>query len=139
MIDTVVKALKNLCATLLGDGTTADEIPGTTVVDVVNQITLAKGGSIPEGELRTLTLTSVAGTASGTTKITVSGNDSGQLYYDAGGSVGIPQYLEDISDWTSWDGTSDITATDGETICVAEANSNGFAVAAGTCSINSNV
>lgn len=139
MIDTTVKALKNLCAVIKGDGTKAEDIPGETIVDVINQITIAKGGDIPSGELNTLTLTSVPGTASGTTKITVKGNGSGQLYYKAGGSIKLPEYLEDISTWTTWDGTSDITATDSETICVAEADSNNLAIAAGTCTINSNI
>lgn len=139
MIDTTVKALKNLCATLKGDGTKAEDIPGDTIVDVINQITIAKGGEIPSGELGTLTLTSVPGTAPGTTKITVTGNGSGQLYYKAGVSVKLPDYLADISTWTTWDGNSDITATDSETICVAEADDNDLAIAAGTCTINSNI
>lgn len=140
MIDTTVKALKNLCATLKGGSTTADDIPGETIVDVINQITIAKGGSIdPSGELGSLTLTSVPGAASGTTKITVTGNGSGQLYYKTGGSVKTPEYHEDISEWTTWDGISDIAATDAEVICVAEADSNNLAVAAGTCTVNSNV
>ena len=139
MIDTTVKALKNLCATLKGSSTTADDIPGETIVDVINQITIAKGGDIPSGELKTLTLTSTAGTAKGTTKITVSGNGSGQLYYKTGGNIKLPTYEEDISSWTTWDGTSDITATDGETICVAEANASNLAIAAGACTINANI
>lgn len=140
MIDTTVKALKNLCATLKGGSTTADDIPGETIVDVINQITIAKGGSVdPTGELKTLTLTSVAGSTEGTTKITVSGNGSGQLYYETSGSINLPAYHEDISDWTTWDGTSDITATDGETICIAEADAQGLAIAAGTATVNSNI
>lgn len=139
MIDTTVKALKNLCATLKGGSTTADDIPGETIVDVINQITIAKGGDIPSGELKKLTLTSAAGTAKGTTKITVTGNGSGQLYYKTGRSIKLPAYEEDISEWTTWDGTSDITATDGESICVAEANASNLAIAAGSCTINANV
>lgn len=139
MIDTTVKALKNLCATLKGGSTTADDIPGETIVDVINQITIAKGGDIPSDELKKLTLTSAAGTAKGTTKITVTGNGSGQLYYKTGSSIKLPAYEEDISEWTTWDGTSDITATDGESICVAEANASNLAIAAGSCTINANV
>lgn len=140
MIDTTVKALKNLCATLKGGSTTADDIPGETIVDVINQITIAKGGSVdPTGELKTLTLTSAAGSTEGTTKITVTGNGSGQLYYKTGGAVGLPAYKEDISNWTTWDGISDITATDGENICVAEADASNLAIAAGICAVNSNI
>lgn len=139
VIDTTVKALKNLCAVLLGDGSTWEDIPGTTIPEVINQIAIAKGGEDPGGELGTLTLTSVPGTAKGTTKITVSGNGSGQLYYNVSGSIHLPEYLEDISSWTTWDGKSDITATDGESICVAEADAQNLAIAAGTCTINSNI
>ena len=42
MIDTTVKALKELVAKILNDGSTWEDIPGETVVDVINQITLAK-------------------------------------------------------------------------------------------------
>ena len=137
MIDTTVKALKNLCAALKSGGSTWEDIPGETVVDVINQITLAKGGDIPTGEeLGTLTLTSRPGSAIGTTKITVSGNGSGQLYYKTAGSVSLPAYLADISDWTTWDGTADITAADGEMICVSEADASNRAISAGTCTVN---
>lgn len=135
-IDTTVKALKNLCAVIKGGGTKADDIPGETIVDVINQIAIAKGGEDPSGELGTLTLTSVPGTAVGNTKITVTGNGNGQLYYKVSSAISLPEYLEDVSSWTTWNGTADITATDGETICVAEADSNNLAIAAGTCTVN---
>jgi hypothetical protein len=138
MVNTTVIALKKLCAAIKNDGTTWEAIPGETVPDVIDQITLAKGGEDPGGELATLTVTSVPGTASGTTKITVSGNGSGQLHYETSGAISLPAYHEDISSWTTWDGTSEITATDGETICVAEADSNNLAIAAGTVTVNAN-
>lgn len=139
MINTTVIALKKLCVAIKNDGTKWEEIPGETVPDVIDQITLAKGGDDPSGELATLTVSTVPGTASGTTKVTVSGNGSGQLYYEVSGAISLPEYHEDISSWTTWDGTSDITATDGETICIAEADTKGLAVAAGTATVNSNV
>lgn len=138
MVNTTIQALKNLCAVLKADGTKASEIPGDTIPDVINQIAIAKGGEDPAGELGTLTVTSEAGTTSGTTKITVSGNGSGQLYYKTGGSVGLPSYLDDITDWTTWNGTSEIEATDGEVICIAEADTQGLAIAAGTATVNAN-
>ena len=139
VIDTTVKALKNLCAVIKGDGSTWEDIPGTTVPDVINQIAIAKGGDDPSGELKELTVTSTPGTAVGTTKITVSGNGSGQLHYKTSGSGIAIAYHEDLSEWTTWDGTSDITATDGESICIAEADSQGLAIAAGEATINANV
>lgn len=139
MVNTTVQALKNLCAVLKGDGATAADIPGDTIPDVINQIAIVKGGDDPGGELATLTVSTAPGTAKGTTKVTVSGNGSGQLYYETSGSISLPAYHEDISNWTTWDGTSDITATDGETICIAEADAQGLAIAAGTATVNSNV
>lgn len=139
MVNTTVEALKNLCAVIKGGSTTAADIPGDTIPDVINQIAIAKGGDDPSGELTALTVTSVPGTTSGTTKITVSGNGSGQLYYETSGAISLPAYHEDISSWTTWDGTSDITATDGESICIAEADAQGLAIAAGTATVNSNV
>jgi hypothetical protein len=140
MISTTVVSLKKLCAAILNDGTTWDEIPGETVPDVIDQITLAKGGSIdPGGELGTLTVTSEAGTTSGTTKITVSGNGSGQLYYKTSGNAIVINYHDDLSEWTTWNGTSEIEATDGENICIAEADAQNRAIAAGTATINANV
>lgn len=138
MVNTTVQALKNLCAVLKGGGATAADIPGDTIPDVINQIAIVKGGDDPGGELGTLTVTSVPGTTSGTTKITVTGNGSGQLYYKVSGSIKLPAYHEDISDWTTWNGTAEITATDGGIICVAEADSNNLAIAAGTATVNSN-
>lgn len=137
VVDTTVKALKNLCAVLKNDGSKMDDIPGETIVDVINQIAIAKGGEDPSGELGTLTVTSVPGTASGATKITVTGNGSGQLYYQVSSTISLPEYLEDISDWTTWNGTADITATDGNTICIAETSSRGLAIAAGTTTVDS--
>lgn len=138
IIDTIVKALKNLCATIKDDGSTWKDIPGTTIVDVINQITIAKGGGDPSGELSTLTVTSVAGSTVGTTKITVKGNGSGQLYYKTGGNVKLPIYHEDVTNWstTTWDGKSDITATDGEIMCIVEVDENNLAVAGGSCTVN---
>lgn len=136
MIDTTVKALKNLCAAIKGDGSTWQDIPGDTIVDVINQITIAKGGEDPSAELGTLAVTSRPGSTIGTTKVTVSGNGSGQLYYKTAGNIKLPAYGEDISSWSTWDGTSDITATDAEMICIAEADSHTHAIAAGTCTVN---
>lgn len=81
MVNTTVIALKKLCAAIKNDGTKWEAIPGETVPDVIDQITLAKGGDDPGGEL----------------------------------------------------------ATDGESICIAEADAGGLAVAAGTATVNSNV
>ena len=41
IIDTKVEALKELCAAIKGGATTAESIPGYTVVDVIQEITSA--------------------------------------------------------------------------------------------------
>ena len=88
--------------------------------------------------LTALTVQSAAGTASGDTKITVSGYTlgSGESYKykvaDTAESVVIGQ---NVSAWTAWDGTSDITAATGKKITVAVADSTGAAVAAGNATV----
>lgn len=139
MVNTTVEALKNLCAVIKGGSTKAADIPGDTIPDVINQIAIAKGGDDPGGELGTLTVTSVPGATKGATKITVTGNGSGQLHYKVSGSGIAINYHDDLSDWTTWDGTSDITATDGENICIAEADAQGLAIASGTATVNAKV
>lgn len=75
------------------------------------------------GVLGTLTVESEAGSASGTTKITVSPDKLGgrSYVYKTAASVTAPTYGADLSSgWTVWDGTSDITATTGNKIGIAE-------------------
>ena len=71
----------------------------------------------------TLSVASVEGTASGNTKVTVQPSiGSGNSYkYKTGASITAPTYDQSItSGWTVWDGTSDITATTGNKIGIAE-------------------
>ena len=87
-----------------------------------------------------LTVVSEAGSASGTTKLTVTppityGN---HYVYQTDASVTLPTAGEDVSGWTAWDGQSDITATSGQEIAVAEANAANEAVAAGKTSVTVN-
>lgn len=72
--------------------------------------------------LGSLTLASVAGTASGDTKITVDkGLQAGTVWVQkSGASQALPTWDQDLSSWTAWDGTSDITATTGHKLVVAE-------------------
>ena len=136
MVNTTVIALKKLCAAIKNDGTKWEAIPGETVSDVIDQITLAKGGGEPTGDLGTLTVASVPGTTSGTTKITVSGNGSGKLYYKVDDTAIPIEYHDDLSSWSTWNGTSDITANDGENVCIAEADAQGLAIASGVTTVN---
>ena len=43
-----------------------------------------------------------------------------------------------MSSWTPWDGVSDITATNGQEICIVEADADNKAVAAGETTVTAN-
>lgn len=115
--------------------TAADEdelrIGGIILVDAM--------GNAPAGEgvtaAGTLTVTSAAGTAEGTTKITVSPTlTEGDSYtYKVGDADEIVTDGQVLSDgWTAWNGTADITAATGKILIVAEIDSEGRAVRAGS-------
>lgn len=93
------------------------------------------GGS--EGTLGTLTVSSAAGTASGTTKLTVTpAKASGNLYkYKAAASATPVTYGQNVQTWTAWDGAADITATTGQVVTVVECGSDYKAVASGSATV----
>lgn len=150
---TTVEAMKHLICYIKNDGTTIDDIALTNATDLWEQIGLAfnarfnnasgdtSGGTTgPTGTLSVLSVASTLGEAEGTTRITVSDATSANAIFKyAIGNVKLPMYGEDLSIWASWDGVSDIAATDGMKICVAEVDSSNLAIAAGTTIINSNV
>ena len=91
----------------------------------------------PGGTLGSLTVASVAGTASGDTKITVSeSKGAGNVYKIMidleAATVALDQ---DVSSWTTWNGTADITAASGKIITVVEASSDGKALKAGSATV----
>lgn len=91
----------------------------------------------PGGTLGSLTVASVAGMASGDTKITVSEEKgSGDVYKIMidleAETVALGQ---DVSSWTTWNGSSDITAASGKIITVVEASSDGKALKAGSVTV----
>lgn len=91
------------------------------------------------GSLASITVTSAAGTASGDTKLTLSGYTpgTGESYvYKVASTVAPAISYHQIPDytWTQWDGTSDITAATGKKITVASVNQNGV-VAAGSATV----
>ena len=53
-----------------------------------------------------------------------------------GATVALPAYGETVgSDWTEWDGTEAISATNGQQIAVVEVDASGKAVAGGTAAV----
>lgn len=94
-----------------------------------------------ENTLGTLTVTSAAGTASGTTKITVTPAkaDAGNVYkYKVGSAAETVTYGQNVRNWSTWDGTSDITAASSQKITVVEADSAYKALKSGDATVTAN-
>ena len=83
---------------------------------------------LSSAELRALTVTSVAGGASGKTAIAVTpALASGCSYkYKAAASPTLPTYDQVCTTgYTAWDGSAEITATSGQTIVIVEVTTDG--------------
>lgn len=93
--------------------------------------------SITDGTLGNLQVVSVAGTLSGDTAIYVNPALTETSYvYKTDTTVDLPSYDEDLSTgWTAWDGTSDITATTGNQIVIAEVDGSTLAKLAGRATV----
>lgn len=92
-----------------------------------------------DGTLATITVESAAGTAVGDTKITVTYSskpaDAVYYYQIATGTPASVAYGEVLdSDWTSWNGTSDITAATDKKITIVAAV-GGAAIASGNATV----
>lgn len=114
---------------LMGMTLFAEYLDGIAVADVDSSPTLG-----------TLTVNSVEGTESGTTKITVSpGKENpGNVYkYKIADAAAQVTYGMNVKTWTLWDGESDITAEDGKTITVVEADGTYQAQASGSATVDS--
>lgn len=126
---TNVAALKRLAAAIVGGGITADDVPGDTNAEVIDYIAKYEAGEY----VAALTVTSVAGTTTGTTKVTVtpaltSGNS--YVYQTNPSQITSPDYLETV-DYAEWNGTADITAEDDHYIGIYEVNSDSQVVGFG--------
>ena len=93
------------------------------------------------GKLDTLTVVSAEGSASGKTALTVTGHTlkSGEGYVYKTHATDAPAVSlgDDVSTWSTWNGSANITATTGHKITVAVKDSNGEAVAAGSTDVTS--
>lgn len=92
--------------------------------------------------LAELTVTSEAGSASGKTKVTVTGYTlaTGDKYvYKVDTAATEVIYGADLSAWTEWDGTSDITAATDKVITVAVVNHDDEALASGYATVVAHV
>lgn len=127
-ISTSKAAVGGLSCTMTGYKSLAD-----STIQPINLYRLT-----PDGGLAEVTVASAAGTASGDTKITVSGYTlptGAHWVYKVGTTAPTIGYREmpDYT-WTEWDGTSDITAATDKKITIAAVNQNG-AIAAGSATV----
>lgn len=102
----------------------------------VFQVSGTAGGDTP-AELGELTVTSVAGTNTGDTKIAVTPVlTSGNSYkYKVGDTAQAVTAGKNVQTWTAWNGTDDITAETGKVITVVECDSTYKAVNAGSATV----
>jgi hypothetical protein len=88
--------------------------------------------------LGTLTVNSVAGAATGDTKITVNPakENTGNVYkYKVAADAVTVGYGQNLRNWTTWDGKADIKATTGQKITVVECDGTYKALNAGSTSV----
>lgn len=129
-ISTSKAAVGGLSCTMTGFKSLADQS-----VQPINLYRLSPAG----GQLDSITVASAAGTASGTTKLTISDYTkpagAQYVYKTASGTAPTIGYRQtpDFT-WTAWDGSADITAATGQKITVAAVNQNG-AIAAGSATV----
>lgn len=117
---------------------------GTSQVTVTGHVSINDQDTMPmefydiPAPLKTVTVTSAAGTAVGDTAITVSGYTLGT---GESWKYAVGDYPEDVeyeqvlsgTEWTSWNGSTDITAATGKIITVAAVTTaDSKAVAAGS-------
>lgn len=84
-----------------------------------------------------LTVTSEAGTEVGDTKISVAealGEGHKYSYKIADAETDV-EYWEYVTDWTEWDGESEITADSGDVITVVESTGDYHALSAGSATV----
>lgn len=132
-------ALKKLAAKMKGGATSANDIEGNTIADVLGVITDLYEGSTPL-VLGDLTIASVAGSEVGNTVVTVNpalGANNSYRYKTDPSSTELPERNEDLSTWTSWDGVSEITAEDGHKLIVCEVDANNLALKGGVTTVAS--
>lgn len=94
---------------------------------------------LTSGSLKTLKVTSAAGTKAGDTKVTVTptATDSNTYKYKVGENLDMPVKGQNVKGWTVWDGSSDITAETGKEIVIVECDAKYKVVGAGKTEVTS--
>lgn len=99
-------------------------------VDAVAVVTIANSP-----DLKTITVTPSAGTATGTTKATVSGNTGANLKYKLGAAAVPVEYGQNVRTWSNFTANADIPATAGQTLTVVEYDEYYKATGAGSAAV----
>lgn len=129
---TNVEALKLLASGIFK--VDVSDIKGETISEVLIHCAVNYAGVKIDSEMGVLEIKSVKGSNDGFTALTItpsltSGNS--YRYKTAPSDMEIPEFKADLSDWLTWDGSSDIEGEDGHEICVCEVDSNNLAVKGG--------
>lgn len=98
-------------------------------------------GTIDDGKLDALTVKSAAGSSSGKTKITVTPElESGHTYKykSADSTAPTVENLQNVRNWASWDGKSELTIATGQKLTVVECDSNYRAIKSGEATVTAN-
>jgi hypothetical protein len=112
---------------VVASGSSATWLPGTNIIEIT--VTIGEESQIysvtvdkTNGILGTLTVASEAGTTSGYTAITITETlTEGHTYrYKTDTTLEEPELDEDLALWDVWDGESEIEATTGHEIVIAE-------------------
>lgn len=88
--------------------------------------------------LGTLTVQSAEGTESGKTKLTVAEGieDSGNVYkYKSGDEAPKVEYGQNVRNWSTWNGTEELTIATGQYVTVVECDASYQALNAGSCQV----
>lgn len=92
-------------------------------------------------DLTSLTVSSAAGTSTGKTALTVSGyslqTGDSYVYKTDASTAPTVVYDQDLTSWTAWNGSSELTITNGYKVTVAVVNASSKAVAAGSATVTS--
>lgn len=133
-----VKDFKEKDGEMSADGSLLGQ--GDIVVGTFNTTTKVFTSGFTAGTLGLLTVSSAAGSSSGTTKATVTPVlTAGNTYkYIVASTVTAPSFNETLSaSYVTWNGVADITATTGNQILIVEVDTNNKAKKAGIATVTS--
>ena len=128
----LLDAMKLFLCHLLNDGTTPGQITVTSAAEIWVLMGEAFNVRFNGGAaIAALTVEFGEGSTSGTTHAYITGAASGESFVYMVGATALPAAGADLGTWTAWDGTSDITAADGVSICIAQVDESGIVTRAG--------